>query len=121
MLRGAGEAILPDLAAGGLAGPQRAVELAIIDTLESPTTASLGAASLRLEAAAKLGILQPAMDAAVTAQAENSLEKMLFHQLAALHHAGMRQLDYANGGNALGVPGRADDDALREHGGTVLR
>jgi hypothetical protein len=35
------------------------------------------------------GILESAVDAAVSAGASNSLEKMLCHQLAAVHHSAM--------------------------------
>jgi hypothetical protein len=44
----------------------------------------------RLEAALEVGVLRSAVDAAHTAQAKNSLEKMLCHQMAAVHHMGFR-------------------------------
>ncbi len=43
--------------------------------------------------AARVGVLQPALDASVSAKASNSLEIMLCHQLAATHHAAMRLND----------------------------
>jgi hypothetical protein len=39
--------------------------------------------------------VEAAIDAAQSPQAENSLEKMLCHQLAAAHRAAMKQLDYS--------------------------
>ena len=38
-------------------------------------------------------MLEPAVDAAVSAQAANSLEKMLCHQMAAAHFSAMRLLE----------------------------
>lgn len=104
IVQGAGEAMLPDLAHGGLTQEQRSLELNLVDTLEHPTMIGLGASQLRMEAVAKLGILQPAMDAAESAQAGNSFEKMLTHQMAALHHASMDLLARASGSNALAEP-----------------
>ena len=105
VLRGAGEAMVRDVAAGnGLSPEQRAIELLLIDTLEQPTTVNLGASQLRVEAAAKLGILQPALDAAQSADANNSLEKMLCHQLAAAHHNAMTLLGRAVGAGEFRLP-----------------
>ena len=109
VLRGCGEAILPDLEPGGLSREQRSLEIAIVDTLENPSMANLGASQLRLEAVAKLGIMQPAIDAVESAQAANSLEKMLCHQMTALHHVGMDMLARGAGAGALRQP----EDALR--------
>ncbi len=65
----------------------------IIDTLEHPNTISAGASTDRMSAAIGAGVLESAVDAAVSAQAANSLEKMLCHQMAALHSAAMRLLE----------------------------
>jgi hypothetical protein len=43
-----------------------------------------------MHAALEAGVLEPAADAAKTAQAANSIEKMLCHQMAAAHFAVMR-------------------------------
>jgi hypothetical protein len=40
----------------------------------------------------RAGVLSPALDAAVSAQAKNSIEKMLCHQMAAVHMARMELL-----------------------------
>ena len=65
----------------------------IIDTLEHPNTVSAGASGRRTEAARAVGVLEPAIDAAVSARAANALEKMLCHQLAAAHFTAMRLLE----------------------------
>ncbi len=74
LVAAAGEALVlvPDRPITGLSPEQRAIEIALIDTLETPTMIGLGASQLRQEAAARIGILQPALDAAETAQASNS-------------------------------------------------
>ena len=46
-----------------------------------------------MTAALDAGVLEPAMDAAVSAQAGNSIEKMLCHQIASLHFTAMRLLE----------------------------
>jgi hypothetical protein len=67
----------------------------IIDTLSDPNTISVSAAEDRAGAAIRANVLNPALDAVLTAQASNSLEKMLCHQLAAVHMAGMDLLGRA--------------------------
>ncbi len=65
---------------------------AIVETLEHPNSISVGASGCRMNAALAAGVLEPAVDAAVSAQAGNSIEKMLCHQLAAAHKGGMELL-----------------------------
>ena len=65
----------------------------LIETLEHPTSISVGASGQRMSAALAADVLEPAVDAAASAQAANSLEKMLCHQLAAVHFAAMRLLE----------------------------
>lgn len=61
-----------------------------IDTLlASPDMIAVDASRHRLGLASRTGGLALAMDAAATAQVENSLEKMLAHQTAAAHIAAM--------------------------------
>ena len=43
-----------------------------------------------MEAAESAGVLEAAVDAAVSVRARNSLEKMLCHQMAATHHMAMK-------------------------------
>jgi hypothetical protein len=62
-----------------------------IDTVrERPGMITARASHLRLSLADQAESLVAAVDAAETIQARNSLEKMLAHQLAALHRLGMR-------------------------------
>lgn len=67
------------------------------DTLATPGLAALDASADRLDLISAMGaeITAMALDASDTIQAGNSLEKMLAHQLAALHHASMRYLGKA--------------------------
>ena len=65
----------------------------IVDTLEHPNSISVGASIDRTSAALGAGVLEPAIDAAVSAQAANSIEKMLCHQMAAVHFSAMRLLE----------------------------
>ena len=65
----------------------------IVDTLEHPNSISVGASIDRTSAALGVGVLEPAIDAAVSAQAANSIEKMLCHQMAAIHFSAMRLLE----------------------------
>lgn len=65
----------------------------IVETLEHPNTVSAGASGDRLSPALGAGVLEPAIDAAVSAQARNSLEKMLCHQMAGAHFTAMHLLE----------------------------
>ncbi len=60
-----------------------------VDTLEYPNTISIDAAEQRADVATRANVLSPALDAAVSARARDSIERMLCHQLAAIHFAGM--------------------------------
>ena len=60
------------------------------DTLKHPNMIAVDASEERLKAASNAGVLEAAVDAAKSARAENSLEKMLCHQMAAAHHAAMK-------------------------------
>jgi hypothetical protein len=72
----------------------------IVDTLQNPNMVSVIASEHRLDLAACVGsrVAESAVDAAESAQAGNSLEKMLCHQMAAMHRAAMkltaRSLDF---------------------------
>ena len=46
-----------------------------------------------MSAALDAGVLEPAVDAAVSAQAANSIEKMLCHQMAVINYSAMRLLE----------------------------
>lgn len=64
----------------------------LVDTLENPNMISVVASDHRLELAACVWsrVAESALDAAASAQAQNSLEKMLCHQMAAMHCSAMK-------------------------------
>jgi hypothetical protein len=63
--------------------------LTMIDTLAVPDVISVDASEQRAMGAHRAGVLSAALDTAKSARARNPIEKMLCHQLAALHDAGM--------------------------------
>jgi hypothetical protein len=63
--------------------------LTMVDTLAVPDVISVDASEQRAMSAHKAGVLSAALDTAKSAKARNSIEKMLCHQLAACHDAGM--------------------------------
>ncbi len=66
--------------------------LLLRDTLAHPDVISVDAAEQRAEVATRAGVLSQALDAAATASAANSLERMLTHHMAAAHVHGMELL-----------------------------
>jgi hypothetical protein len=60
------------------------------DTVRDPSYVTVDASRDRLELAQQAGALELALDAADTIDAENSLERMLAHQLAATHRSTMK-------------------------------
>jgi hypothetical protein len=64
----------------------------IVDTLKNPNMISVSASELRVDLAACVWsqVAEAALDAAESAQAENSLEKILCHQMAVMHCAAMK-------------------------------
>jgi hypothetical protein len=62
-----------------------------------PNVAALEASAHRLELLDRMGLdcAAMALDAADSIRAENSLERMLAHQLAAAHKAALQQIDKA--------------------------
>jgi hypothetical protein len=63
--------------------------LVLRNTVEHPHYVTADAGRDRLDLASKAGVLEMALDVVETIEAQNSLEKMLAHQLAAAHHASM--------------------------------
>ncbi len=55
------------------------------DTLKDPDAAALEASIYRIDTLLEAGIFVPAIDAADSISARNSLEKMLVHQITACH------------------------------------
>jgi hypothetical protein len=76
----------------------------IVDTLQEPNMIGVVASEHRLDLAACVGsrVAESAVDAAQSAQASNSLEKMLCHQLAAIHRVAMKL--FAGSLDISGVP-----------------
>ena len=76
LVRSSGEAIRPDFRLSH-----------IVDTLQEPSIIGVVASEHRLDLAACVGsrVAESAVDAAQSAQAGKSLEKMLCHQMAAAH------------------------------------
>jgi hypothetical protein len=69
----------------------------LVDTVrESPDVLAAHASRTRLELASKAGVLDLGVDLAETIKARNSLEKMIAHQLAALHSLAMNAAARAN-------------------------
>jgi predicted component of type VI protein secretion system len=68
--------------------------LSTVDTLKNPNMVNVIASEHRVDLAASVGsgVAEAAVDAAQSAQAENSLEKMVCHQMAAAHHAALKLL-----------------------------
>jgi hypothetical protein len=63
--------------------------LSMVDTLAVPDVIAVDASEQRAHSAARAGVLSSALDTAKTARARNAIEKMMCHQIAACHHAGM--------------------------------
>jgi len=70
----------------------------LVNTLNDPTIAAIEASNHRTDLLTALGsdISAMALDAADTIEAGNSLEKMLAHQMAALHEASLQMFRRAN-------------------------
>jgi len=66
----------------------------LIDTLQNPSMVSVIASEYRVDLAAYIDsrVAELAVDTAQSAQAANSAEKMLCHQMAAAHRAAMKML-----------------------------
>ena len=115
MLRGGNE-VVRAVEPGEVLAPARN---AMLGTLEEPNMISVEASEQRMEEALAAGVLQAALDAAVSANAANSLENMLCHQMAAAHHAAMTFLARASDQRLppveqvrLGNAARADDASV---------
>jgi len=69
--------------------------------LADPTSINVDASEHRVAVASRAGVLSAALDTAQTAKAKNSIEKMLCHQMAAVHMAGMELLVRVQESSAL--------------------
>ena len=79
-----------EIGAGGELIDREKVGSHVVDTVAHPDYVTAEASSERLALASEAGSLSLALDAADTIQAQDSLEKMLVHQMAVLHHGMMR-------------------------------
>src|SRR5262245_7641207 len=64
--------------------------LGVVDTVADPDYVAASASRERLELADKAGSLDLALDVADSIQAQDSLEKLLVHEMAVLHRGMMR-------------------------------
>src|SRR5262245_64684472 len=69
-----------------------------VDTVAHPDCVTAEASRDRLGLASQAGSLSLALDAADTIQAQDSLEKMLVHEMAVLHYGMMRAAARMNAG-----------------------
>ena len=104
-----------EIGAGGELIDREKVGSHLVDTVAHPDYVTAEASRDRLALASQAGSLSLALDAADTIQAQDSLEKMLVHQMAVLHHGVMRaaarmnkELDAA-GGTAIDAAGDKRD------------
>ena len=88
---GAGGELVP---ASMLGENSRALEYR--STVDRPDCVAIEASRDRLELADKAGALEMGLDLADTIQADNSMEKMLVHQMAAAHNSAMRMIAVVN-------------------------
>jgi len=86
LVSGAGE-VVPHI---GLREPYNARRRAFVDTLEQPSSIGVKASEKRLALLHELGLLEVGVDAAQTARAQNSIERMFSHQIAGGHQAVMK-------------------------------
>ena len=101
LVSGAGEAV-PQI---GLREPYSASRRAFVDTLEQPNSVGVKASEKRLALLYELGLLEVGVDAAQTARAQNSIERMISHQIAGGHQAVMKLFALMPGvGGAVAVP-----------------
>ncbi len=82
---------VPEKGSGGKLLPSDAfgIDHSMRNTLDNPDYVAADASRDRLQLARDAGVLELAADAADTVQAENSIERMLAHQLASAHHSTM--------------------------------
>ena len=87
---GVGRELVP---ASILGENSRALEFA--DTVQNPNYVTVDASRDRLDLAHRAGTLELGLDAAESIEARNSLEKMLAHQLAAMHASSLKLAESA--------------------------
>ena len=100
-VRGPAPAYMSEVGAGGelipasvLCENSRALEF--FDTVERPDYVAVDASRDRLELANEAGALESGLDLADSIGAKNSAEKMLAHQMAAVHRSAMKMMGLVN-------------------------
>jgi hypothetical protein len=83
----------PEIAARELVQAGQPSSSVLRNTLDKPDHVAADASCRRLQLAEKAGALTIALDLADTIEAQNSLEKMLAHQMAAAHRGAMNMMD----------------------------
>lgn len=83
---------IPVEGTGGEIVPMEEGGRGVIGAQKSPAMMAIEASIQRASLADEAGIFIEALDAAQSVQAQDAMEKMLAHQLAALHRAGMEML-----------------------------
>jgi hypothetical protein len=101
-----------EIGAGGELIDREKVGSHLVDTVAHPDYVTAEASSDRLALVSQAGSLSLALDAADTIQAQDSLEKMLVHQMAVLHRGMMRAT--ARMDEELDAAGARDDPNKRE-------
>jgi hypothetical protein len=94
LVTGAGEAVAWD---AGPDGMTETLQPAVYRAVENPNSVIVEASQRRLDASLHAQVLEPAVDAAVSAQASESIEKMFWHEMAAAHHHAMKHLERSLG------------------------
>src|SRR5262249_23245421 len=90
-----------------------ALGVGVVDTVADPDYVTASASRERLELANEAGSLDLALDVADSIQAQDSLEKMLVHQMAVLHRGMMRAATCMNE-ELYAAAGRGLDESRRE-------
>jgi hypothetical protein len=116
-----------EIGAGGELINREKVGSHLFDTVAHPDYVTAEASRDRLALASQAGSLSLALDAADTIQAQDGLEKMLVHQMAALHYGMMRatarmnkELDAASG-TAIDAAGDKRDQTAGEREAANVR
>ena len=104
-----------------MGGPVPPTSGMLHNTITAPNCVTADASRERLELAHNAGALEMGIDAAETIQAANSLEKMLAHQMAAIHGATMRMTEQLNRCIERMAPEKhgSDDGEARREGANV--
>jgi hypothetical protein len=108
----------PELAARELIQAGQRASSVLLDTLDKPDHVAAEASCRRLQLAEKVGALTLALDLADTIEAQNSLEKMLAHQMAAAHRGAMNMLAQLE---TLAKPSTVFPDRLAMEDGANIR